>query len=127
MVIIDWPKCHWPEFPWNCPHSQSCRNGEDYDTICWVTTLVLGQHLANVAVRANYRMCLLGIAPRLIKEMTALPKLWEAIAEEPRWWIGFAVLLLADDIFAECLRQIVGSSCLSCQPLPDCLGLDRKD
>jgi hypothetical protein len=105
-------------------HAHLCEPGDDYDEICWAVTLIHAEHFANVAVRADYHNCLPAIAPHLISVLMALPRLWEAIAEEPRWWIGLALLLRAEDIYTECLRHLVGSCCLKCQDLPDCQDLD---
>jgi hypothetical protein len=128
MVYDYYPRCwitsriNWPEdFP------TACSDGEDNDTVSWATTLVRAEHIANVTVRADYHLCLSGIASRLIAALHILPRLWEAIAVEPRWWMSLAVLLQASDIYAEGLRHIIGNFCLTCKPLSEFNGYDLKD
>lgn len=99
---------------------------DDNETL-WAITIVHAEHLANVAVRADYHGCLPAIACQLVSVVMALPRIWQAIAEEPRWWIGFAILLHADEIYAESLRYMVGSSCLTCAELPNCLEFNAKE
>ncbi|KAE9966747.1 hypothetical protein BLS_006819 [Venturia inaequalis] len=99
---------------------------DDNETL-WAITIVHAEHLANVAVRADYHGCLPAIACQIVSVVMALPRIWQAIAEEPRWWIGFAILLHADEIYAESLRYLVGSSCLTCAELPNCLEFNAKE
>lgn len=90
-------------------------------------TLIHAEHLANVAVRVNYHNCLHAIARQLVSILMNLPRIWQAIAEEPRWWIGFAVLVHADEIYTESFRYLVGSCCLTCHELPDCMDFNSNE
>lgn len=97
--------------------------GDDYNEICWAHTLIYAEHFANVAVRANYHSCLPSIAALIVLSLMVLPRLAEAIAEEPRWWIGLAVLVRAEKIYSECFRHLIGGFCIEQHEHPDSLDL----
>jgi hypothetical protein len=52
-----------------------CEAGDDYDEIFWAVTLMHAEHLANVAVRAEYHGCLSATTPRMILILMALPRI----------------------------------------------------
>lgn len=86
-------------------------------------TFMIVELLMNVAVLAQYYMCLPRVVAHIVRELKSLPEIWLHMAQQPQFWIGFAQMLRWKAAFIEAVRHLAAG----CYQAPDHKGFDTHN